>query len=105
MEYIWIGSIVIFIILIAIMFISTINEIRAERMRNMDFNISCKRIEGQLRKNGINIDSYNLSIEEKLKWEQDDTSIMDIDIVEEFRKKHYTDEDIKSILSHYDGKI
>ena len=55
MEYIWIGSIVIFIILIAIMFISTINEIRAERMRNMDFNISCKRIEGQLRKNGINI--------------------------------------------------
>lgn len=53
MEYIWIGLIVIFIILIAIMFISTINEIRAERMRNMDFNISCKRIEGQLRKNGI----------------------------------------------------
>jgi hypothetical protein len=103
MEYIWIGLIVIFIILIAIMFISTINEVRAERMRNMDFNISCKRIEGQLRKNGINIDSYNLSIEEKLKWEQDDTPI--VDIVEEFRKKHYTEEDIKSILSHYDGKI
>ena len=42
MEYIWIGMIIILIV----MLINTINEVRAERLHNMDFEISCKRIEG-----------------------------------------------------------
>lgn len=103
MENFWIGLIIMLIALFIFILITTIIEIKAEKLRNTDFEISCKRIEGQLRKNGHNIDSYNLNDEEKIKWEQDDKSV--IEIIEEFRNKHYTEDDIKSIIKHYKGNI
>nr|DAG05908.1 MAG TPA: hypothetical protein [Myoviridae sp. ctkfK18] len=108
MEVKWINGVlltlmVIFIIMIIVMLINTIKESKAEKLRNTDFDLSCKRIEGQLRKNGINIDTFNMTTEERFKWEQEDTDISAI--IEEFREKHYTEADIKSILSHYHGHI
>lgn len=108
MEAKWIGGMIltlmiIFIIMLIVILINTIKENKAEKLRNTDFDLSCKRIEGQLRKNGINIDTFDMTTEERFKWEQEDADISSI--IEEFREKHYTEADIKSILSYYHSHI
>ena len=108
MEAKWITGViltlmVIFIIMLIVILINTIKENRAEKLRNTDFDLSCKRIEGQRRKNGINIDTFNMTTKERFKWEQEDTDISSI--IEESREKRYTEADIKSILSHYHSHI
>jgi len=49
MEVKWINGVlltlmVIFIIMIIVMLINTIKESKAEKLRNTDFDLSCKRI-------------------------------------------------------------
>lgn len=69
-----------------------------------DFIETCKRIEGQIRKKRIiDIDSFNMDHNEKIKYESYDVNIKSL--IDAFNSKHNTTEDMVSIITHYNGII
>lgn len=97
-----VGSIIILSLIITLVII-TITD-RIESSRYDDFIETCKRIEGQIRKKRIiDIDSFNMDHNEKIKYESYDVNIKSL--IDAFNSKHNTTEDMVSIITHYNGII
>jgi len=97
-----IASIVILCLIITLVLI-TIND-RIESNRYDDFIETCKIIEGQIRKkHNINIDSFNMDYNDKMKYESCDVSIQSV--IDAFNSKHRSTADMISIITHYNGII
>lgn len=96
------GSVIIVSLIITLVII-TIND-RIESSRYNDFIETCKIIEGQIRKkHNINIDSFNMDYNEKIKYESCDVTIQSV--IDAFNSKHHSTADMVSIIAHYNGII
>lgn len=94
---------IVSIIVLLVVLIKTIRNNIIEKRRTEDFIETCKRIEGQIRKkNNIGIDTFDLTQEDRIKYEQYDEDIQTL--IDNFSNKHST-ADMKSIIAHYNGKI
>lgn len=95
---------IVSIIVLLVILIKTIRNNIIEQRRADDFIETCKRIEGQIRKkNNIGIDTFDLTQEDRIKYEQYDEDIQTL--IDNFSNKHYSTADMKSIITHYNGKI
>lgn len=93
-----VGSIIIVSLIITLVIITI------ESSRYDDFIETCKRIEGQIRKKRIiDIDSFNMDHNEKIKYESYDVNIKSL--IDAFNSKHNTTADMVSIITHYNGII
>lgn len=97
-----VGSIIILSLIITLVII-TITD-RIESSRYDDFIETCKIIEGQIRrKRIIDIDSFNMDHNEKIKYESYDVNIKSL--IDAFNSKYNTTADMVSIITHYNGII
>lgn len=97
-----IGSIIILSLIITLVIITITDKI--ESRRHDDFIETCKRIEGQIRKkHNINIDSFNMDNNEKIRYESYNDNIQSL--IDAFNSKHNTTADMVSIITHYNGII
>lgn len=95
-------SIIILSLIITLIIITITNII--ESIRYDDFIETCKRIEGQIRKKRIiDIDSFNMDHNEKIKYESYDVNIKSL--IDAFNSKHNITADMVSIITHYNGII
>ena len=95
-----VGSIIILSLIITLIIITD----RIESRRYNDFIETCKIIEGQIRKKRIiDIDSFNMDHNEKIKYESYDVNIKSL--IDAFNSKHNTTADMVSIITHYNGII
>lgn len=97
-----VASIVILCLIITLVLITITDKIESRRYN--DFIETCKRIEGQIRKKRIiDIDSFNMDHNEKIKYESYDVNIKSL--IDAFNSKHNTTADMVSIITHYNGII
>ena len=97
-----IGSIIILSLIITLIIITITDKIESSRYD--DFIETCKIIEGQIRKKRIiDIDSFTMDHNEKLKYESYDVNIKSL--IDAFNSKHNTTADMVSIITHYNGII
>lgn len=97
-----VGSIIILSLIITLVIITITGRIESKRYD--DFIETCKIIEGQIRKKHIiDIDSFNMDHNEKIKYESYDVNIKSL--IDAFNSKHNTTSDMVSIITHYNGII
>ena len=97
-----VGSIIILSLIITLVIITITDKI--ESKRHDDFIETCKIIEGQIRKKRIiDIDSFNMDYNEKIKYESYDVNIKSL--IDAFNSKHNITADMVSIITHYNGII
>lgn len=97
-----VGSIIILSLIITLVIITITDRIESSRYN--DFIETCKRIEGQIRKKRIiDIDSFNMDHNEKIKYGSYDVNIKSL--IDAFNSKHNITADMVSIITHYNGII